>query len=64
MRLLFILMAVIPSLAATALTPVLPASFIITVPVASGSMVFNNLTGTFSCWAGQIQVGCKILAPK
>ena len=54
----------IPSFAATALTPTLPASLVITVPAASGCMVFNNLTGTFSCCAGQIHVGCKIFAPK
>ena len=62
--LLFILIAMMPSLAATALMPSLPASLVITVPAASGCIVFNNLTGTFSCCAGQIQVGCKILAPK
>ena len=63
-RLLFIFMAIILSFAATAFTPTLPASFLITVPTAVGCIVFNNLTGIFSCCAGQIQVGCKILAPK
>src|SRR4051812_13162292 len=64
MRLLFILIAIMLSLAATAFTPVLFASSAIMVPPDSGSIVLSSLTGTLDCCAGQIQVGCKILAPK
>src|SRR5688500_5475705 len=64
MRLLLIFTAVIPSFAATAFAPFDETSDEIVVPFAVGSIVLSNLTGTLYCCAGQIEAGCKILAPK
>ena len=60
----FILMAVIPSFAATAVNRSSLASAPIKVPTASGCMVLSKRTFTFLFCAGSTQVGCKILAPK
>lgn len=64
MRLDLILMAVILSLAATALILPFSVSLEINVPGADGSIVFSRRTGILAYLAGWMQVGCRILAPK
>ena len=64
MRLDLILIAVMLSFAATALILPFSVSLEISVPGASGSIVFNKRTGILAYLAGWIQVGCRIFAPK
>ena len=59
-----ILIAVMLSFAATALILPFSVSLEISVPGASGSIVFNKRTGILAYLAGWIQVGCRIFAPK
>src|SRR5687767_15634284 len=58
---LLILMAVMPSLAATAFMPSPVLRFAMIVPGASGCMVFFRRTGMFLLFAGRMQVGWRIL---
>ena len=60
----FTLIAVIPSLAATALKFRTGLSLVIRVPSSPGFIVFFMRTGMFALFAGCILEGCRIFAPK
>ena len=59
-----ILMAMMLSLAATALICPYSVLLLMVVPSASGSIVLSRRTGMPAYLAGCTQVGCRILAPK
>ena len=59
-----ILIAMILSLAATALILRCSVILLMVVPGAVGSIVLSRRTGILAYCAGCMQVGCKILAPK